>query len=278
MGPDARPPLIVLAGGPARHPSYLGDLAGLTRSRTLVVLHQRGVGDSAPSPTARAATWPELAEDVEALRNHLDLPTIELLGHSAGTRIALSYAARYPERLASLCLVTPPAHWLVSTPDTSAATDSAANDSAADDSAAIVAAHQNEPWFPDYLEHRPAALAAVSAAEANRLFAFIAPTAWAAWTPEAQRHEETGARHPDAQDRFFSGADPTGITAGLGQVSCPVLVVAGAQDGLTGHAPVLAVAELFDLGRAVTIQQAGHYPWVEQPAAFAAALSEFYGV
>lgn len=260
-GHEARPPLIVLAGGPARHPEYLGDLAGLTGLRTLIVLHQRGVGQSPASPTAAAAAWPALADDVEALRRHLGLAEVELLGHSAGTRVALAFAARYPEHLASLCLLTPPAQWLVGTPD---------------DSSAIIAAHRGEPWYADYLAHRIAATAAKTASELNHLFPYLAPIAWSRWTPQARRHEATGAWHAAAQDRFFAGVDTSGIAAGLAEVHCPVLVLAGADDGLTGLAPVLAVAELFDNGRAVSIAGAGHYPWVEQPAAFTAALAGFY--
>jgi proline iminopeptidase len=235
-GAPARPPLIVLAGGPARHPEYLGDLAGLTALRTLIVLHQRGVGQSPVSPTAAAASWPALADDVEALRRHLGLARVELLGHSAGTRVALAYAARHPEHLASLCLLTPPAQWLVST---------------ADDSSGIIAAHRGEPWYADYVAHRIAATAAKTASELNHLFPYLAPIAWSRWTTEARRHEATGAWHPAAQDRFFAGADPTGIVASLARVHCPVLVVAGADDGLTGLAPVLAVADLFENGRRV---------------------------
>jgi len=260
-GAPERPPLVVLAGGPARHPEYLGDLAGLSRLRTLVVLHQRGVGASSPSPTAAAAAWPALADDVEALRRHLGLAQIDLLGHSAGTRVALAYAARHPQRLASLCLLTPPAQWLVNTPD---------------DSSDIITGHRAEPWYADYVAHRIAATAAKSASDLNHLFPHLAPIAWSRWTAQAREHEATGAWHPAAQDLFFAGANPAGIVAGLAQVRCPVLVVAGAEDGLTGLAPVLAVADLFANGRAVTIADAGHYPWVEQPQAFTAALTNFY--
>jgi proline iminopeptidase len=260
-GAPDRPPLIVLAGGPARHPEYLGDLAGLTHERPLVVLHQRGVGESPPSPTAAAAAWPELAEDVEALRVDLGLATIDLLGHSAGTRVALSFAARYPQHLASLCLVTPPARWLVTTPD---------------DSSGIIAAHRDEPWYADYVAHRLAATTAKTASALNHWFPYLAPIAWAQWSDSARRHEATGAWHPEAQDLFFADADSSGILAGLRQVRCPVLVVAGAADGLTGNAPVLAVADLFSDGRAVSIDGAGHYPWVEQPHAFAQAMAGFY--
>ena len=56
----------------------------------------------------------------------------------------------------------------------------------------------------------------------------------------------------------------------------PVLVVAGRQDALVGLAPVLALAELFPAGRSVVINDAGHYPWVEQPLAFRRAVDEFF--
>jgi hypothetical protein len=51
-------PTVTLAGGAARHPEYLGDLAGMTG---LVVPHLRGVGKSStdrrvwPLPVGRAA-------------------------------------------------------------------------------------------------------------------------------------------------------------------------------------------------------------------------------
>jgi proline iminopeptidase len=227
IGGDAElPPLVVHAGGPARHPDYLGDLANLTTRRRLYVLHQRGVGLSAPSPTAAAAAWPELAEDIESLRIHLGLETIELLGHSAGTRVALSYAARYPSRLQSLCLVTPPAQWLVDVPDDSAEINSRTRDDA--------------------------------------------------WSARADAHERLGQWYPRAKDLFFAHADARGIVDALGNLDCPVWVVAGVEDGLTGYAPVLAVADLFRQGTSVSIDGAGHYPWIDEPDAFAAALAEFY--
>ena len=229
FGDEGLPALVVQAGGPARHPEYLGDLAGLSQRRRFVVLHQRGVGLSDPSPTAEAASWPELAEDIEALRMHLGLETIELLGHSAGTRIAVSYGARYPQRLSTLCLVTPPAQWLVDLPD---------------DSGGIVARNEN--------------------------------SAWSNWTDLARTHESLGEWYPAAQKLFFAGVDSSGIVARLSEVDCPVLVVAGVDDGLTGYAPVVAVADLFPRGTCVSIPDAGHYPWVEQPVTFAAALADFY--
>ncbi|WP_199584547.1 hypothetical protein [Blastococcus sp. TF02A-30] len=50
-GDGGAPPLVVIAGGAALHPAYLGDLAGLPAVRPLVVPHLRGVGES-PGPPA----------------------------------------------------------------------------------------------------------------------------------------------------------------------------------------------------------------------------------
>jgi len=49
IGPRLNQAIVVIAGGAARHPDYLGDLAGLANERELVVPHLRGVGRS-PAP------------------------------------------------------------------------------------------------------------------------------------------------------------------------------------------------------------------------------------
>jgi pimeloyl-ACP methyl ester carboxylesterase len=113
---DSRDPIVVLAGGAARRPDYLGDLAGLDSVRSLLILHQRGVGGSA-SPDMPLAAWPDLAHDVQSLREHLGGSPIDVLGHSAGTRVALAYAAANPDGVNRMCLVTPSALYLVDADD-----------------------------------------------------------------------------------------------------------------------------------------------------------------
>jgi pimeloyl-ACP methyl ester carboxylesterase len=54
-----------------------------------------------------------------------------------------------------------------------------------------------------------------------------------------------------------------------------VLVIAGAEDCLVGFAPVRALARLFPSGASATIEACGHYPWVEQPAAFRQVIETF---
>ena len=254
----SREPIVVLPGGAARHPDYLGDLAGLDSVRTLLILHQRGVGRSEAAPVG---AWPVLARDVDALRRHLDLGRIDLLGHSAGTRVAVAYAASHPDTLHRLCLVTPPSLWLVD---------------ATDDREALIEKRRGEPWFDAFEKARPALESASTLAEYLPLASLEAPLGYARWDERARAHEPLGKLYEDAATAFFSTPMDRGLAAGLADVHAPVLVVAGAQDAITGLAPVLAMADLFPAGRCVVLEDAGHFPWVEQPTAFRRTVDEFF--
>jgi proline iminopeptidase len=260
---SSREPIVVLAGGAARHPAYLGDLAGLDSVRTLLILHQRGVGRSAAA--GPLASWVELAHDVTALRRHLGLGRIDVLAHSAGTRVALAYAAAHPTEIQRLCLVAPPATWLVD---------------ATDDREALIERRRGEPWFDDYEKARPALEAAATIEEYRPLARLEAPLAWARWDERAQAHDAIGDQFEAAAAAFFSPPPDrrrTGeLAAELARVTAPVLVVAGSADAVTGLEPVLALADLFPAGSAVVIPAAGHYPWVEQPTAFRRAVDAFF--
>ena len=87
--------------------AYLGDLGGLSAHRSLVLLDLRGTGESAVPADPASYRCDRLVDDVEALRAHLGIEQIDLLGHSAGGALAVLYAARYPDRIGRLELVTP---------------------------------------------------------------------------------------------------------------------------------------------------------------------------
>ncbi|SCL29470.1 Pimeloyl-ACP methyl ester carboxylesterase [Micromonospora rhizosphaerae] len=100
-------PLICLPGGPMQASAYLGDLGGLSAHRSLIRLDLRGTGESAVPADPASYRCDRLVDDVEALRVHLGRDRIDLLGHSAGGTLAVLYAARYPDRIGRLALVTP---------------------------------------------------------------------------------------------------------------------------------------------------------------------------
>jgi pimeloyl-ACP methyl ester carboxylesterase len=77
------PPLVCLPGGPGRTCEYFGDLGGLSRCRQLVMPDTRGTGESADARDPESYRCDRLVGDVEALRAHLSLDRMDLLGHSA---------------------------------------------------------------------------------------------------------------------------------------------------------------------------------------------------
>lgn len=253
-------PLITLAGGAARHPSYLGDLAGLDTRQRLIVPHLRGVGRSPLPDAVEVASFWRQAEDIERLRVHLGLERVRLLGHSAGTRLAISYAAQFPDRLAGMVLVTPPAGHLVDVPS---------------DTGERIEARQGEPAFDAALTAWAAGPEATDDAAFNAWQARVAPLGYAAWGATEQAHAAIGWVSFAANRAYFSVDPPQDLAARLGEVTAPVLMLAGAQDCVTGVAAVLALAKRFPTGEAVVIERCGHHPWVEQPAAFRQAVDRF---
>ncbi len=258
--PTGSDPLIMLAGGAALHPDYLGDLAGLDRTRPLVVLHQRGVGRTPPADPPETAAWWHQAHDVDALREHLGLETVDVLGHSAGTRIATAYAAQYADRLRSLILVTPPSVHLVDAPD---------------DREELAARRMHEPEFTAAIAARDAGPDMSTDETWAEFRAAIAPLGYAAWGPVERAHAPVGDQHVESIKAFFTAEPPDDLPDRLGAVEAPVLVVAGRQDLSTGLEPVRALAGLFKNGRIEEIDDCGHFPWVEQPEAFRAAVVPF---
>ncbi|MFE0426334.1 alpha/beta fold hydrolase [Streptomyces sp. NPDC058953] len=99
-------PLICLPGGPMRAAAYLGDLGGLTVDRRLVLLDPRGTGASGAPADPDTYRCDRQVDDIEALRLRLGLPGLDLLAHSEGGDTALLYAARHPDRVRGLVLVT----------------------------------------------------------------------------------------------------------------------------------------------------------------------------
>jgi len=98
-------PLVVLHGGPgASHDYFLPYLLPLVRRNRVIFIDERGSGRSQKLENPAAYTVENMAEDVEAVRQGLELGKISLLGHSCGGVLAQAYALKYPENLTHLIL------------------------------------------------------------------------------------------------------------------------------------------------------------------------------
>lgn len=256
------PLLVCAAGGPARDSVYFGDLGGLGAHRTLLFLDNRGTGLSADSDDDPLSYRSDrLAGDLEALRLHLGLETLDLLGHSGGAQIAVWYAAAHPHRLASLTLVCGghrPAG-LVVDGGTMAAVDLRAG----------------EEWYPR------ARIALdewfrIGRDAPDELKLQAAPFFYGPWTAAAAAHADSNPkqrRNPLAFNNFHhSPEDFDEFRAALARVTAQVLVYAGELDPGMRPEEAEALAAVFPNGRVVVQPGAGHFPWLDDAGFFVTAL------
>ena len=98
------PILVCHPGGPGASGRYFGDLGGLAQRFTVVRLDPRGTGGS-DRPADGSYLLEDYAADLSALRAHLGVERLNLLGHSHGGFVAMVYAATYPEQTGRLILL-----------------------------------------------------------------------------------------------------------------------------------------------------------------------------
>ncbi|MFL6072921.1 MAG: alpha/beta fold hydrolase [Mycobacteriales bacterium] len=256
-------PLICLPGGPMQASAYLGELGGLSAHRSLVRLDPRGTGDSAvPADTATYRVDRQV-EDVEALREHLGLDRIDLLGHSAGGTLAVLYAARHPDRVDRLALVAPSPRVVGLE-----ITDS--------DRRELAELRRGEPWFGEAF----AALERIWSGEATESdWAAINPFMHGRWDADrqAQVAEEERSRNDEAAAAYYAeGAfDPAAVRSALGRLDAPVLLLAGEYDLALPPKRAAEYASLFRAAELAVQPGAGHHPWLDDPESFVRTVAEF---
>lgn len=259
------PPLVCLPGGPMQDSVYLGDLGGLSAHRRLIMLDLRGTGRSAAPKDPASYRCDRLVDDVEALREHLGLDRLDLLGHSAGTNLAVLYAARHPERVGRLALITPSVF-------------AVGIDIPGDVRIGTARLRRDEPWFPEAFAALEALVAGRAGADA---FQAIAPFWYGRWDPAARAHRaaEDGRRNEEAAAVFAAeGAfDPAATRAALARFAAPVLVLAGEVDLNSPPSATAEFAGLFPHAELVVQPGAGHFPWLDDADRFTATTEAFLG-
>jgi proline iminopeptidase len=83
------------------------ELDALAENRTLIAFDQRSGGRSELTNDPALLTADHYVADLEALRQHLGLGQMTLVGHSWGCALAVLYAAQHPERVSRLLLLSP---------------------------------------------------------------------------------------------------------------------------------------------------------------------------
>jgi proline iminopeptidase len=264
---DGSDPVVLIHGGPGLTSDYLADdLTALARNHLLFVYDQRGIGRSTLVTDSVALAAQRYVEDLEAIRKHLGVEQLTLLGHSWGAAPAALYAMQFPKRVRRMILVgTIPAEGsaLVSAFQTmAAARDTATRRRMAelsriravtpDDRAACREYYQL--WFTPFFGASDAA---------RRMKGDVC-----AGSPESLRNKQN-------VDKFtFASLGNWDWTTSLSKVVVPTLIIQGERDPLPIEAARKWAAAMPN-ARLLELKGIGHFSYVEAPDVFFAAVDRF---
>jgi len=253
-----RPTAFAIHGGPGGdHTSVRPVFAPLADQLQLVYFDHRGQGRSARGPR-ESYTLENNVEDMEALRQHLGLDTIIVMGVSYGGMVALTYAARYPRRVARLVLIVTAAHRGFIT------------------RAKEILAERGTPE-QQQVAQRLWEGTFESEEQMREYFAVMGPLYSLRHDPSAA---EIAARRaiysPDAINEGFGGfLRNYDVTAQLGAITAPTLVIAGRHDWICPPELSEEIAQRIPGARLRIFEQSSHRVWADEPEAFLSTLRAF---
>jgi proline iminopeptidase/L-proline amide hydrolase len=103
----ARPPIVMLHGGPGSAHWYFLNATVMAAERAVILYDQLDSGRSDTPDDPANWTVPRFVAELEAVRAHLGVKRWHVLGASWGGTVALEYAAQRPVALAGLVLQSP---------------------------------------------------------------------------------------------------------------------------------------------------------------------------
>jgi proline iminopeptidase len=246
------PPLVLLPAGPGLDHRYFHPyLTSLAPYATVVYLDPRGCGLSARQPGADYSVEAMVA-DLEDVRRELGYETIDILGHGLGQAVGTLYADRHPQRVGRMI---------------------------------VIGAGRRAASFTD----SPGLLEALAALPGNRYLSedgrlrkrlrVLAPLMFHRLTDRSFHNAFAGliTTSADVHDAIAAGLSrgPVDLSAALGRLKVPLLIVAGRHDPTATVAEAEEVRGAVPGARLVVLEESGAFPFAEQPVDFLKAVREF---
>jgi len=255
------PIVVAIPGGPGFSHRYL-RAPRLEERATVVYVDPIGTGRSSRLATPAGYSRARDVADLEALRRHLALERIALLGHSAGGFVAQEYALAHPSRIDRLILCD-------TTPTNGEAFEASLNEE--------LAARSARPWFPE------------AAGALRTMFTRILDDdeAIALGRKMVPLYLADPDGNPALVEAFAAGIDidpirlqqappvPFDHRLALRELDTKALVLVGAHDFICAPRLARALHEALAGSRLVVFERSGHMVHHEEPDRFAAVVAEF---
>jgi pimeloyl-ACP methyl ester carboxylesterase len=277
------PVCLVHPGGPGVGWEYL-RMAALERILTLVYLEPVGTGESGRLPDPQDYRLDTYVRCLHGVIDHLGLPRVSLLGHSHGGFVAQRYALEHPDKIARLVLyatspVAGPDFWadalenvrqfaVRNAPRPEAAQIAAAFGAASDQKDSGHPGGHPDSDQPD--SDQP------DSDDRSVGFQLVFPAYFADyWAREAEfaplRARLRAWRGPTRS----AEPAPLDVREALRDLTIPVAIIAGAHDIVCGPRWAGMLHEALPGSRLRILPESGHFPHLEQPGEFTAAVAEF---
>jgi proline iminopeptidase len=255
-------PLVVVNGGPGFDHGYLVVFTdpwdALARNRRVIFYDQRGTGKSPTIGDKPSYNLSDQIGDLDALRAHLGLERIDLLGHSWGGFLAMAYAARHPEHVAHLVIADSGAPKLSDT------------------------LFLFKDVFPETTERQEAVAFADALGDPEATQADLREyLTMLFYSPEKRdaylaRYSPSGYRK-EVSEETWKDASRFDLNPELRKYRFPMLVLTGRFDINVAPSVAYKIHRAVPGSRFVVFEHSGHLPFYEEPEAFVRVVEEFLG-
>ena len=257
-------PIVVVHGGPGMDHAYLRPgMDPLATTHRVVFFDQRGGGRTEGEANSRTVTLDLFIADITALADSLRLGRFTLVGHSFGGLVAMHYAARHPERLRALVLmntVEPGRKYTIPM------TDMMMKRRTAEDQAETQRLMQSD---------------AMKRRDTSAVNAMLRLSFRSLFADRARADQLRLSLDPRTVNNMANVA--TNLIRSMGtfdfwpvaaRIASPTLIIQGAEDAM----PLQMLRELQQTipgSELVLVNDAGHFPYIEQPGPTFAAIRRF---
>ena len=244
-------PCLVMHGGlGVDHTQFREWLDPLGDVLRLIYYDHRGNGRSG-RPPIDTLTFEQLVADADALRVHLGLERVAVMGHSYGGCLALLYALHYPAHLSHLLLVGTTAAW-------DYFDEMAAESQRRGLGADVVNALVDLPTSNEQMARYQRAIAPVAFHRDNvgLVDRVLGKTVWN-WEANARSRQMAGDFN---------------VVSRLGEIDVPTLILAGRDDFFCPPSQAERMHRGIRGSTKVIFEHSGHYPFAEENGRFQEAV------